>query len=198
MKGVSELTLNKENSAKARKAVLDLLESFGVDIDKRPDMRDTPQRVVKMLSEVWAGEAYTNDEIAEMYGKVFPCSSDGMIVVKDINCFSFCEHHLALMYDMNISVGYLPNGHVIGLSKIARIADMCCRRLQLQERIGSDIADVLTRIVGDDVIVRVEACHSCVTMRGISKHQAKTVTLECRGQFRSHEMSNEFLRAVER
>ena len=120
-----------------------------------------------------------------------------MVVIKDIEAFSYCEHHLALIYDMKISVGYYPSkGKVIGLSKIARIVDMCCKRLQLQERIGTDILEVLQKIVGDDVIVRIEASHSCMTARGIKKPGAKTVTISKKGLFDSFLYTQEFLKLV--
>jgi GTP cyclohydrolase I len=146
-----------------------------------------------MLEEVWEGEKYSNDEIAVMFGKSFPVDSTDMVVVKDIEAFSYCEHHLALIYNMRISIGYIPKGKVIGLSKIARIADMCCKRLQVQERIGNDIAEVMQKIVGEDVIVRIEANHSCMTARGIKKPSSKTVTLAKRGKFKEKEYMKQFL-----
>lgn len=165
-------------------------------IVSKPGMEDTPQRVVRMLREVWQGEWYSNEDIAEMYGKVFPCDTNDMVVVKDIEAFSYCEHHLALIYNMKISVAYLPEGCVIGLSKIARIVDMCCKRLQLQERIGHDIVDVLTRIVGPNVAVRIEANHSCMTARGIKKPSSKTVTYATSGAFEQDAEFNRFLAAL--
>ena len=133
----------------------------------------------------------------EMYGKVFPCDTNDMVVVKDIEAFSYCEHHLALIYNMRISVAYLPEGHVIGLSKIARIVDMCCKRLQLQERIGHDIVDVMTRIVGPNVAVRIEANHSCMTARGIKKPSSKTVTYATSGAFEQDTEFNRFQAALQ-
>lgn len=97
---------------------------------------------------------------------------------------------------MKISVAYLPEGRVIGLSKIARIVDMCCKRLQLQERIGQDIADVLVRIVGPHVCVRIEANHSCMTARGIKKPGSKTVTVMKRGAFNDPGVFSEFLQML--
>ena len=169
------------NRSKAEQAVRDLLSAF--HIKEKPGMEETPQRVVKMLEEVWAGEQYTNEDLAKMYGKQFEADTHDLVIVKDIEAFSYCEHHLALIYDMRVSIGYLPDGKVIGLSKIPRIVDMCCKRLQLQERIGTDIADVLSRIVGPSVVVRIEARHSCLTARGIKKPSSKTVTLTKRGAF---------------
>ena len=121
-----------------------ILIALGDDPD-REGLVETPDRVARMYEEVFEGMNYTNDELAEMFGKTF--AEDGvarqagdMVFVKDIEVFSYCEHHMALMYDMKVSVAYIPNGRVLGLSKIARIADMVAKRLQLQERIGSDIA----------------------------------------------------------
>lgn len=165
-----------------------ILEALGDD-PQREGLIDTPQRVAKMYADVFAGMNYTNEEIAHMFDKTFeeadPNHKD-LVVVKDIEVFSHCEHHLALMYDMTVSVGYLPKGKVIGLSKIARIADMAARRLQLQERLGRDIAEIIFMVTGsDDVAVVISGCHSCMTARGISKATAKTVTQTYRGKFES-------------
>ena len=162
-----------------------ILEALGDDPD-REGLRETPQRVAKMYAEVFAGMNYTNREIAEMFGKTFTQDSekDDLVVVRDIDVFSYCEHHLALMYDMKVSVGYFPKGKVIGLSKIARIADMAARRLQLQERLGQDIAEIISLVTGsEDVAVVISGCHSCMTARGIQKPGTKTITETYRGRF---------------
>ncbi len=165
-----------------------ILEALGDD-PQREGLKDTPARVAGMFEEVFEGMNYTNEEIAEMFGKTFEdaCTggSDGRVVVmKDIDMFSYCEHHMALMYDMKATVAYIPKGRVIGLSKIARICDMVGRRLQLQERIGQDIADIMTMVTGsEDVAVYIEARHSCVTVRGIKNAGAVTYTAELRGRF---------------
>jgi len=182
------------NRSAAEKAVGDLLSAF--NIKSKPGMEETPARVVKMLEEVWEGEQYSNEELAEKYNKTFPVDCNDMVVVKDIEAFSYCEHHLALIYNMKISVGYIPSGRVIGLSKVARIVDMCCKRLQVQERIGEDIAAVMQAIVGPDVIVRIEANHSCMTARGIKKPASKTVTLTRRGSFVLDSYVNQFMTAL--
>ena len=137
-----------------------ILIALGDDPD-REGLIETPDRVARMYEEVFEGMNYTNDELAEMFGKTF--AEDGvarqagdMVFVKDIEVFSYCEHHMALMYDMKVSVAYIPNGRVLGLSKIARIADMVAKRLQLQERIGSDIAYVISKAAGtEDVAVMI-------------------------------------------
>ena len=110
-----------------------------------------------------------------------------MVVVRDIECFSYCEHHMALMYDMRVSVAYIPHGRVLGLSKVARIADMACRRLQIQERIGSDIAEIVGEAAGTgDVAVYITATHSCMTARGVKKSHARTTTHTLRGRFKDN------------
>lgn len=156
------------------------------DDPNREGLRETPGRVARMYEEVFEGMNYTNQEIARLYGKTFevPTKHEDMVLVKDIEVFSYCEHHMALMYDMTVSVAYLPKDRVLGLSKIARIADMAAKRLQLQERIGSDIAEIIQMATdSQDVAVLIKANHSCMTARGIKKPSAKTVTTTFRGRF---------------
>lgn len=172
------------------KAIEEHIRGILVALGDNPDregLRETPQRVAKMYEEVFAGMNYTNAEIAEMYNKTFqeadPDHHD-LVLVRDIDVFSYCEHHMALMYDMKVSVGYLPRGKVIGLSKIARIADMAARRLQLQERLGRDIAEIISMVTGsEDVAVVISGCHSCMTARGIEKPGTRTITETYRGKF---------------
>lgn len=162
-----------------------IIEALG-DNPEREGLVETPDRVARMYMEVFEGMNYTNSEIAEMFGKTFEqvTHSQDMVIVRDIETFSYCEHHLALMYDMKISVGYIPIGKVLGLSKIARICDMVSKRLQLQERIGSDIAETISLATGSSsVAVLISANHSCMTARGIKKPSAKTITTTFRGRF---------------
>lgn len=168
-----------------------ILIALGDDPD-REGLKDTPDRVARMYSEVFEGMNYTNEEIAQMFGKTFQDEMDfesdskDMVIVRDIQLFSYCEHHIALMYDMTATVAYIPNGKVIGLSKIARIADMVSKRLQLQERIGSDIAQIMQIVTdSEDVAVLIQGCHSCMTARGIRQANAKTTTATLRGRFRT-------------
>lgn len=164
-----------------------ILIALGDDPD-REGLKETPRRVARMYTEVFEGMNYSNAEIAEMFNKSFEqqSGSDDFVLVKDIEAFSYCEHHMALMYDMKISVAYIPNGRVLGLSKIARIADMACKRLQLQERIGSDIAEIMELASGSsDIAVFIEANHSCMTARGIKKPGSKTSTVTLRGRFQN-------------
>ncbi len=168
-----------------------ILIALGDDPD-REGLKDTPDRVARMYSEVFEGMNYTNEEIAQMFDKTFEDEMDftsdskDLVIVRDIQLFSYCEHHIALMYDMTATVAYMPNGKVIGLSKIARIADMVSKRLQLQERIGSDIAQIMQIVTGsEDVAVLIEGSHSCMTARGIRQANARTTTTTLRGRFRT-------------
>ena len=169
---------------KIKDAIRTIIEALGDD-PNREGLIETPDRVARMYDEVFEGMRYTNDEIAEMFDKCFEdVKSHDLVLVKDIEVFSYCEHHLALMYNMKCHVGYIPNGKVIGLSKIARICDMVSKRLQLQERICSDIAYIMQKVCGtEDVIVIVEGEHSCMTARGIKSRGAKTRTSAIRGLF---------------
>ena len=168
-----------------------ILVALGDDPD-REGLKETPDRVARMYEEVFEGMNYTNDEIAEMFGKTFKeedaAHTSDMVFVKDIEVFSYCEHHMALMYDMHVSVAYIPKGKVLGLSKIARIADMVAKRLQLQERIGTDIAYIMSKVTGsEDVAVVIEGSHSCMTARGIRNASAKTFTTTFTGEFEKNE-----------
>ena len=173
--------------------IKEIIKALGDD-PEREGLKDTPDRVSRLYEEVFEGMNYTNDELAVMFDKTFEddveyeTDSKDMVVVKDIDIFSYCEHHMALMYDMKVTVAYVPAGRVIGLSKIARIADMVSKRLQLQERIGSDIAEVMQKITGsEDVAVLIEGSHSCMTARGIKKPASKTYTTTLRGIFKTEQ-----------
>ena len=169
-------------------AVRTILIALGDDPDRK-GLVETPRRVADMYKEMFEGMLYTNEEIATMFDKCFECEDregdyHDLVVVKDIPVFSFCEHHLALMYNMKVNVAYIPNGKVIGLSKISRIADMVCKRLQLQEKIGADIADCISKVVGTpDVAVIVTGEHACVSSRGVKKDGAITTSSTLRGLF---------------
>lgn len=177
--------LTEEQMNTIQESVRNILIALGDD-PGREGLVDTPRRVAKMYDEVFEGMRYTNEEIAMMFDKCFnePDAKD-LVLMKDIDAFSYCEHHLALMYNMKIHVAYIPDGRVIGLSKIARIVDMVCRRLQLQERIAKDIAEILQRVLEThDVMVVVEGEHSCMTARGIKKPGTVTNSAVLRGLFK--------------
>lgn len=184
--------MDKIDYAAIEEHIRGILKALGDDPD-REGLRETPTRVAKMYGEVFEGMNYSNREIAEMFDKSFEDGfsdkHDDIVVVKDIEVFSYCEHHMALMYDMKVTVAYIPNGKVLGLSKIARIADMAAKRLQLQERIGTDIAEIMQLANGsEDVAVFIEANHSCMTARGIKKPSAKTISSTLRGRFENDKL----------
>lgn len=179
--------MDKIDYAAIEEHVRGILKALGDDPD-REGLRETPARVAKMYGEVFEGMNYTNREIGSMFDKSFETgyTENDIVIVRDIEVFSYCEHHLALMYDMKVTVAYIPKGRVLGLSKIARIADMAAKRLQLQERIGSDIAEIMQLASSsEDVAVFIEASHSCMTARGIKKPSSKTATVTLRGRFES-------------
>lgn len=179
------------NTKAIEEHVRGILRALGDD-PGREGLRETPQRVAAMYEEVFAGMKYTNEEIGNMFRKTFAdgrvsdmADAGRVVVMKDIDMFSFCEHHMALMYDMKATVAYIPAERVLGLSKIAHICDMVGRRLQLQERIGADIADIMSAVTGsDDVAVVLTAAHSCVTARGVKNRNTRTRTVELRGRFK--------------
>lgn len=170
--------------------IKELTREFIIALGDDPDregLKKTPERVSKMCQELFEGMTYTNEDIASKFDTCFEDVETGDLVVEsNIPIHSFCEHHLMLMYDVSVAIGYLPKGKVIGLSKLARIADMVGKRLQLQERIGSDIADILEIILGtQDIIVVIEGKHGCMTARGIKAREAVTRTATLRGKFGS-------------
>ena len=177
----------KFDREKIMKAVTMIIEAIGDD-PTREGLIGTPDRVARMYEEIYEGMAYSNDQIAEMFSTCFETSedNDSLVTITDIPVFSSCEHHLALMYDMSVSIGYIPTkGRVIGLSKAARIAEMCAHRLQLQEKLGEDIAEVIKKVTGsEDVIVVIKGKHSCMTSRGV-KSPAVTKTATIHGRFRT-------------
>ena len=185
------------NLKQIEKSVKDILIALGED-PNREGLLETPKRVAKMYAEVFEGLKYTNDEIAEMFSKTFEVDSNDMIIEKDIDTFSYCEHHLALMYNMKTTIAYIPNGRVIGLSKIIRIVDMASRRLQLQEKLTKDIAEIIMKACNTkDVAVIIEGEHSCMTTRGIKKNGSKTKTFYYTGEFKNNpDKKNELLKSL--
>lgn len=172
------------DTAKIEELTREFLIALGDDPD-REGLKKTPNRVARMCTELFEGMTYTNEDIANKFNTCFEDVETGDLVVEsNIPIHSFCEHHLLLIYDASVAIGYLPKGKVIGLSKLARIADMVAKRLQLQERIGSDIADILQAVLDtEDIIVVIEGKHGCMTARGIKAREAVTRTATLRGKF---------------
>jgi len=180
----------------AEHAIEDLLQALGED-PQRPGLLRTPERVARMYVELLEG--YRQDPVALVNDAIFAENYDAMIVVRDIEFFSLCEHHL-LPFMGRAHVAYLPRGHVIGLSKIPRIVDMYARRLQVQERMTRQIAEFIDRILNPlGVAVVVEGLHLCATMRGVKKRDARMTTSAMLGAFRnSMATRQEFLENISR
>lgn len=182
------------DTEKIQECIREILIALGDNPD-REGLKDTPKRVAKMYSEVFEGMTHTNEEIAEMFGTTFEEEEyvgevhKNMVVVKNIPIHSYCEHHLALMYNMKVAIAYIPKEKIIGLSKLARISDMVGKRLQLQERIGSDISEIVSMITETkDVAVLITGEHSCMTARGIKKPGTLTTTTTFTGVFEDDSM----------
>jgi len=172
-------------------SVYNILENIGEE-PQREGLMKTPQRVARMFDELTAG--YHIDPEKMINGAVFDVDYDEMVVVKDIDFYSLCEHHLLPFYG-RAHVGYIPNGKVIGLSKIPRIVDMFARRLQIQEQMTSQIANFLqSTLQPQGVAVVVEGMHMCSMMRGVKKTNAKMKTSKMLGAFRDNDKTrSEFI-----
>lgn len=181
---------SKFNYEKVQEATKQLLIAMGQDIE-RPGLKETPRRVAGYWQELLEGENYTNQEIAEKFKKDFIVSHSNLVVKEVKNVYSHCEHHLALMFNGTAYVAYIPvkedDGYkVIGLSKIDRIVDMCSKRLQLQEKLASDIAECIEIATGSNMVyVQLVMNHGCVSARGPKSEGVTDVT------FITEELKNE-------
>jgi GTP cyclohydrolase I len=186
--------VQKPTREEAEAAVRTLIAWAGDDPD-REGLADTPRRVVKAYQDFYAGYGENpNEELARVFAEV-----DGyadMVVVRDITFYSHCEHHMA-PFSGKAHVGYFPRDGVVGLSKLARIVDMFSRRLQTQEALTAQIAGAIEEgLRSRGVAVMIEAEHSCMTMRGVKKHGASTVTTQFTGVFRDPNERLRFLTLV--
>lgn len=182
------------------KTIMDAVEHILVAIGEDPEregLERTPARVAKAYEELVAG--YRTDPINLLNEAIFEVSYDEMVIVHDIEYYSLCEHHI-LPFLGKAHVAYIPDGKVIGLSKIPRIVDMFARRLQVQERMTSQIADLLQELLHPQgVAVIVEGLHLCSLMRGVQKHEARMTTSAMLGAFRTnHPTREEFLQNIAR
>jgi GTP cyclohydrolase IA len=179
-----------------RNAIFDVIKAVGEDPD-REGLRNTPERVSRMYGELLSGYGVDPEKIIN--GALFNVDYDEMVLVRDIEFYSLCEHHM-LPFLGRAHVAYLPKGKVIGLSKIPRIVDMYARRLQVQERMTRQIADVIQNMLEPyGVAVVVEAVHLCSMMRGVKKHGARMTTSAMHGAFRTNLATRqEFLENISR
>jgi GTP cyclohydrolase IA len=174
--------------AELEKAYLQVLENIGEDPD-RDGLKRTPERVAKAIQFLTRG--YQEDPAKLLRGALFDVDYDEMVIVKDIEVFSLCEHHM-LPFFGKVHVAYLPKGRVIGLSKIPRLVDVFARRLQVQERLTKQIADAIQDAIEPiGVGVVIEARHLCMMMRGVEKQHSATVTSSMVGAFREQQQTRE-------
>lgn len=178
---------------KIEQAVSLFLEGIGEDI-KREGLLRTPERIAQMCEELFAG--YKEDP-GKHLSRTFTSNQKELVVEKDITFYSVCEHHLLPFYG-KVHIGYVPDGKVVGLSKLARTVEVFARRAQIQEQLTGQIADALMEILQPKgVIVMVEAEHMCMTMRGIKKPGSKTVSICTRGVAEENEaLKNDFFRFI--
>ena len=184
------------DEASIRQAVEQILTAVGED-PQRSGLQNTPDRFARMLNELLEG--YRVDPVALLNGAIFEETYDEMVIVRDIEFYSLCEHHF-LPFLGRAHVAYFPRGKVIGLSKIPRIVDMFARRLQVQERMTRQIAEFLQGVLHPwGVAVVIEGLHLCATMRGVKKHDARMTTSAMLGAFREHLATRqEFLENISR
>ncbi|MDE7179537.1 MAG: GTP cyclohydrolase I FolE [Lachnospiraceae bacterium] len=164
---------------KIKEAVRLLLEGIGEDTE-REGLKETPDRIARMYAEIYAG---MEEDAAGHLSKTFKVESNEIVLVKDITFYSMCEHHLMPFYG-KAHIAYLPDGRVVGLSKLARTVEVYARRPQIQEQLTVQIVEaVMQHLKPQGVMVMLEAEHTCMTMRGVEKPGSKTVTLASRGCF---------------
>lgn len=171
------------DKAKVEAAIRLLLEGIGEDVD-REGLADTPARVARMYEEICGG---LEEDAGEHLSRTFTASNSEMVIEKDITFYSLCEHHLMPFYG-KAHIAYIPDGKVVGLSKLARTVEVFAKRPQIQEQLTGQIADAIMEILQPKgVMVCMEAEHMCMTMRGIKKPGTKTITTACRGAFNEDE-----------
>jgi len=172
--------LHEYDHERAERAVKELLLAIGED-PEREGLKDTPARVARAFKENFAGLWQSPEEVLTT---TFDIGHEELVIIRDIEVFSHCEHHLTPFHGV-AHVGYIPSGKITGLSKVARLVDLFARRPQVQERLTSQIADAMVEILdAAGVIVIIECEHLCMSMRGVRKSEARTVTSAVRGILR--------------
>ena len=176
------------------KAYAEIIRAVGENLE-RPGLLDTPKRAAKAFKYLCKG--YEDDLSTIVNNAVFPSDNDQIVLVRDIELYSLCEHHL-LPFIGKAHVAYIPSGKVLGLSKVARIVDMYARRMQIQENLTKEIADAVQQVTdAKGVAVVIEAKHMCMMMRGVEKQNSSMTTSIMLGQFRNNAQTrNEFLALI--
>ncbi|WGV14185.1 GTP cyclohydrolase I FolE [Psychrobacter sp. WB2] len=171
-----------------------LITSTGENLE-RPGLQDTPTRAAKAFAHLTKGYHQSLDEVVN--GAVFPSTNRELVLVQNIEFYSLCEHHMLPFHGV-AHIGYLPNGHVLGLSKFARIVDMFARRLQIQENLSEQVAQTIMDVTGcRGVAVVMDAAHMCMMMRGVNKQHSTTRSTAMLGEYvYDNQARNEFLDAV--
>ncbi len=171
----------------------DIIKDLGEDV-KRDGLLKTPERAAKAMQFLTQG--YDQDPVEILKGAMFEESYNEMVIVKDIELYSLCEHHI-LPFFGKAHIAYIPNGKIVGLSKLPRIVDVFARRLQVQERLTEQVLDCINdTLKPQGVAVVIEASHMCMMMRGVQKQNSITTTSGFRGQFEKIETRNEFLKLI--
>jgi len=184
---------NLEITDEVKSKYSSIITEIGEDLS-RDGLVKTPERAAKAM--LFLTQGYKQDAVSILKGAMFKESYNEMVIIKDIEVYSLCEHHM-LPFFGKAHIAYIPNGHIVGLSKIPRVVDVFARRLQVQERLTNDILECLNNTLKPQgVAVVIEASHMCMMMRGVQKQNSVTTTSGFRGQFEKIETRNEFLKLI--
>ena len=184
---------NLEITKEVKDRYSSIIREIGEDL-QREGLSDTPERAAKAM--LFLTQGYKQDAVKILESAIFEEDYDEMVLIKDIEVYSLCEHHLLPFYG-KAHIAYIPDRHIVGLSKIPRIVDVFARRLQVQERLTQDILECINETLRPKgVAVVIEAAHLCMMMRGVQKQNSVTTTSGFRGQFEKIETRNEFLRLI--
>ncbi|NNG08952.1 MAG: GTP cyclohydrolase I FolE [Arenibacter sp.] len=190
-KSLEEYNLEITDEVKSRYS--SIIKEIGEDVS-RDGLIKTPERAAKAM--LFLTQGYKQDAVEILKAAMFKESYDEMVIIKDIEVYSLCEHHM-LPFFGKAHIAYIPNGHIVGLSKIPRVVDVFARRLQVQERLTNDILECINNTLKPQgVAVVIEASHMCMMMRGVQKQNSVTTTSGFRGQFEKIETRNEFLKLI--
>ena len=184
---------NFEITAEVQERYSRIIDEIGEDVNREGLMK-TPERAAKAM--LFLTQGYKQDAVEILESAMFKEDYDDMVIIKDIELYSLCEHHM-LPFFGKAHIAYIPNGHIVGLSKIPRVVDVFARRLQVQERLTHDILECINNTLKPKgVAVVIEASHMCMMMRGVQKQNSVTTTSGFRGQFEKQETRNEFLKLI--